>query len=291
MPEPVLSHARAVLPRMQADFQELLAELYRHIEENRRHSAEMEEATRALAARQAELERHAFRREQERQREWEKKSENIIADFEARAQLTLERLLEAGEQRKAAEQAQRQIAKTRREFKEEAAEALAPPPEIRPPSVPPQAPIEEGAHVRLKDIREIVTVARLLKNGLLEVQAGFLKMQVPREEIIEVLSPTAGKRDVPSNVRFEPGPRWDLSYRELNVIGQRAEEAIENVDKFLDSAALASVNRVRIIHGHGKGVLKKAVGEHLSANPHVSRFYPAAQSEGGAGATIVELRE
>jgi DNA mismatch repair protein MutS2 len=145
--------------------------------------------------------------------------------------------------------------------------------------------------VRLRDIREIATVRRLLKNGILEVEAGFLKMQVPRDEVVEVVSEKAAKKDLPSNVRFEAGPRWDVSYRELNVIGQRAEEAVENVDKFLDSAALASVDRVRIIHGHGMGVLKRAVGELLSGNPHVSRFYPAPPSEGGAGATIVELRE
>jgi DNA mismatch repair protein MutS2 len=51
------------------------------------------------------------------------------------------------------------------------------------------------------------------------------------------------------------------------------------------------VNRVRIIHGHGMGILKRAVSEYLGSNPHVSRFYPATQAEGGAGATIVELRE
>jgi DNA mismatch repair protein MutS2 len=116
-------------------------------------------------------------------------------------------------------------------------------------------------------------------------------MQVPREDIAEVVSQKAEERKLPKNVRVETGPRWDVSYRELNVIGQRAEEAVEQVDKFLDSAALASVNRVRIIHGHGMGVLKKAVSEHLGSNPHVSRFYPATQAEGGSGATIVELRE
>lgn len=291
MPEPVLAHARAVMPRMQADFQQLLTELHRQIEENRSHSAEMQEATRSLQAKQAEVERDAVRREQQRQREWEKKSETMIADFEARAQMTLERINEATEQRKAAEQARREIAKTRREFREETAEVMAPPPETRQQTAPVQAPLAEGSRVRLRDIREIATVRRLLKNGMLEVEAGFLKMQVPRDDVVEVVSEKAGKKDLPSNVRFESGPRWNISYRELNVIGQRAEEAVENVDKFLDSAALASVNRVRIIHGHGMGVLKKAVGEHLSTNPHVSRFYPAAPSEGGAGATIVELRE
>jgi DNA mismatch repair protein MutS2 len=48
---------------------------------------------------------------------------------------------------------------------------------------------------------------------------------------------------------------------------------------------------VRIVHGHGMGVLKRAVAEFLKTNPHVSRSYPAAQAEGGAGATVVELRE
>jgi DNA mismatch repair protein MutS2 len=48
---------------------------------------------------------------------------------------------------------------------------------------------------------------------------------------------------------------------------------------------------VRIVHGHGMGVLKRMVAEMLATHPHVARFYPAPQQEGGAGATIVELRE
>ncbi len=290
MPESVLSHARSVMPRMQADFQQLLTELHRQVEDNERRAREMELATEALAQRQTELERDAVRHEQQRQREWEKKSESIVAGFEARAQMTLDQLAQSAEQRKSAEQAQRLLAKTKREFREEAAEALAPS-EIAPRSSPSRAVIEEGAQVRLKDVRAIATVRRLLKNGMFEVEAGFLKMQVPPEDIAEVLSHPNEKPKLPSNVHFESGPRWDVSYRELNIIGQRAEEALENVDKFLDSAALASVDRVRIVHGHGMGILKKAVGEFLGSNPHVGRFYPAPQSEGGAGATIVELRE
>jgi DNA mismatch repair protein MutS2 len=130
-----------------------------------------------------------------------------------------------------------------------------------------------------------------LKNGMVEVEAGFLKMQVAREDILETVTGAAAQPKLPKNVRLEAGPTWDVAYRELNVIGQRAEEAVEQVDKFLDSAAMASVNRIRIIHGHGMGILKRAVSEHLSGSPHVSRFYPATQAEGGAGATIVELRE
>jgi DNA mismatch repair protein MutS2 len=250
----------------------------------------LEQATAALKQRQEELEREGLRREQARQREWERKSENLVADFEARAQSMMERVSGAGELRKAGEQAQRLIAKTKREFKEEAQSVMAPPPEASKAALAPLR-LEEGVKVRLKDVREVATVRRLLKNGMVEVEAGFMKMQVPREDIVETVTSAAAQSKLPKNVRLESGPTWDVAYRELNVIGQRAEEAIEQVDKFIDSAALASVQRVRIIHGHGMGVLKRAVSEHLSSSPHVSRFYGATQAEGGAGATIVELRE
>ena len=138
----------------------------------------------------------------------------------------------------------------------------------------PRLVVEEGAKVKLRDVRGDATVRRILKNGLIEVEAGFLKMQIPREDIVEVVA-TGSEPRLPKNVRLEAGPNWDVSYRELNIIGQRAEEAIEQLDKFLDSATLASVDRVRIVHGHGMGILKRAVSEFLAANPHVARFYPA----------------
>ncbi len=291
MPPAVLSHARAVMPRLQADFQELLSELHRQTMENERLAAEMTESKQSFELNQADVEREAIRREQQRQREWATRCDGIIADFEARAQIMMERVSETADQRKAMEQAQRLLAKTKREFREEAFETMAPPPEVAKAVVPQRLAIEEGARVRLKDVREIATVRRILKNGLLEVEAGHLRMQVAREDVSEIVSDKVETNKLPKNVRLETGPRWDVSYRELNIIGQRAEEAVEQVDKFIDSAALASVNRVRIVHGHGMGILKRAVSEHLGGNPHVSRFYQATQADGGAGATIVELRE
>jgi DNA mismatch repair protein MutS2 len=288
MPAEVLSHARAVLPRMQADFQQLLTELHKQLEDNKRQAAELEEAQAELKRRQADLEQDALRRERERQREWTQLSGKLVAEFEDRARATMDRLTETAGQRKAAEQAQRLIAKAKREFQEEAVNATAPPAAVA--QAAPSLALEDGAKVKLKDVRGIATVRRLLKNGMVEVEAGFLKMQVPRDEILEVVA-TGSEPRLPKNVRLDAGPSWDVSYRELNIIGQRAEEAVEQVDKFLDSAALASVDRVRIVHGHGMGILKRAVSELLGSNPHVARYYPATPSEGGTGATIVELRE
>ena len=219
-------------------------------------------APRSSPPRQVELEAEAARREKQRQREWEKQSESLIADFKARA----EKLLTP-----------RQVA----QVVEKVTEVIAP--QIAPKHVT----LFEGARVRLKGAREIATLRRVLKNGLVEVEAGSLKMQVAREDILEVVPEAAA----PKRSRVETGPQFEVLTSELNVIGQRAEEALAQVDKFLDSAALSPVQRVRIVHGHGMGVLKRAIAEALGSNPHVGRFYPATQAEGGAGATIVELRD
>ena len=90
---------------------------------------------------------------------------------------------------------------------------------------------------------------------------------------------------------YKPAPELSPVVQEINVIGQRAEEARDAVDQFLDRAVMATASRVRIVHGHGMGILRKVIQELLGSHPHVARFYPAPQQEGGAGATIVELRE
>ena len=63
------------------------------------------------------------------------------------------------------------------------------------------------------------------------------------------------------------------------------------MDQFLDRAVMATASRVRIVHGHGIGILKKLIAELLARHPHVAQFYQAPQQEGRAGATIVELKE
>jgi DNA mismatch repair protein MutS2 len=111
------------------------------------------------------------------------------------------------------------------------------------------------------------------------------------DDVEEVLADVKQGSKLPRNVSYQAGPTWNVSYREINVIGKRAEEAMDEVDKFLDSAAMASVDRVRIIHGHGMGVLKRAVADLLAHNPHVQKYYPGSPAEGGTGATIAELKQ
>lgn len=300
LPADVIRHAREVLPKLEADFQSLLVALQKQLEEAKERTRQLELAQLDVTRLREGVERQAIEREDKRRRDWERKSEDLIRQFDQQAQATLQQIFENAEHRKAADQAQRLVAKAKREFREEASNALAPP--EGHPAPTPVPVLAEGMQVRIKDVRDPAVVRRILKNGLLDVEAGYLKMRVSTDDVVEVIGPESGanarggtgfslSNAGSRGVTVTTGPRWDVSYREINVIGQHAEEALEQVDKFLDSAALASVNRIRIIHGHGMGVLKRAVAEFLEHNPHVARFYGAPQSEGGAGATIVELRE
>jgi DNA mismatch repair protein MutS2 len=89
-----------------------------------------------------------------------------------------------------------------------------------------------------------------------------------------------------SNLRLDT----DDMNSELNLIGKTTAEAEYEIDRFLDEAYLASLPRVRIIHGFGTGALKNFVHHFLKGHPHVSKFGFAPQDQGGNGATIAELK-
>jgi DNA mismatch repair protein MutS2 len=286
IPERLIEDARSRMSTHERDMEQFLAELHERLDRLRDQERNLEAQREALASREQSLAREWAQRETAKLKEIDERLQDSIARFEAEGREAIEKILASAEQRKAVEQAERRLAKTRREFEQRARETVL---GERAEAVK-GAAIEEGARVRLKGVREPARVRRKLAGGLIEVEAGLMKMRVSADDVEEVLPATAEGARLPRDVSFEPGPRWDVSYREINVIGQRAEEARDQVDKFLDSAAMASVDRVRIVHGHGMGVLRKVIAELLATNPHVEKFYPAAPGEGGTGATVVELK-
>ena len=86
-------------------------------------------------------------------------------------------------------------------------------------------------------------------------------------------------------------PREGATDAELKLIGKTTDEARDELDKFLDEAYLQGYAHVRVIHGHGTGALRRAVAELLRQHPHVARFDLAPENQGGAGATIVDLKQ
>ncbi|HYI95274.1 MAG TPA: endonuclease MutS2 [Bryobacteraceae bacterium] len=287
----IIERARTAMTTTERDIARFLSELHERVDKNATLQRDLEQRLAGVKSREADLDRNFKRREAEMLRKLQDRFDEVVANFEARALDTIQNIKELREQRKLQDQARLQVARVKREGMEEMEAHVVSAAET--PVVQAAKPkLEEGARVILKGIRQPARIRRLISDTIIEVDAGFLKMQVSIDDVQEILrekDQPASK--LPKNVTFQQaGPKWDMSYQEINVIGKRAEEALEEVDHFLDQAALASVDRVRIVHGHGMGVLKKAVANLLAKSPHVEKFYPATPQEGGAGATIAELK-
>ncbi len=293
MPEDIMKRARASLSTHEADLSRLLAELHRRLDETAEEMRSLQRERTRLAEDDRKRAIAFEQREGARIRELQERTEELVARFDEQSRETIARLSETSDRRKAEDLAQRKVARVKREFREQVTSAIAPQGAPEESARKPKPELAEGVRVRVKGIREIARVRRLLANDAVEIEAGFLKMQVSVDDIEEVLPASAAqaKPKLGANVSFKPGPQLNPVFQEINVIGERAEEARERVEQFLDQAVLATASRVRIVHGHGLGVLKRAVADLLTSNPHVSRFYAASANEGGAGATIVELRD
>ena len=125
---------------------------------------------------------------------------------------------------------------------------------------------------------------------------GPMKMRVARDEIAEVVRSAAAQTPLQA-ARSRRGVSVSMAEPdasvgwEINVIGRTADEAQDEVEKFLDRAFLAGLPRIRVIHGTGMGVLRRTLREYLRQHPQVSTVTEPGQNEGGAGATVVELKE
>src|SRR5204862_1177461 len=127
--------------------------------------------------------------------------------------------------------------------------------------------------------------------GNAEIEAGPLRMKIAAEEIVGVESAPVGKAMSAGIVggSVSAPSRFGVA-NEINVIGQTVEQATEQVDKFLDNAAMAHLPSVRIIHGHGTGALRRGLSEFLRTHPLVAKHGSEEDERGGKAVTIVELR-
>jgi DNA mismatch repair protein MutS2 len=289
MPIHLMEKARRSMSDREQDLARFLSDLHQRLASVKGLEEELRKKQVELQVRERELKIQMERRESAKMREMEERLEKVLAKFDAESRDTIEKIRETAEHRKAGDHAQRLAAKAKRELREEFQTTVI----ATTAGVPAPVPkVEEGARVRLQGIRDLGTVRRKLGADRIEVEVGFMKMQVALGDVLEVLPPAgAPSSKLPRNVSFKPAPELNPAVQELNVIGQNAEEACDQVEEFLDRAVMATASRVRIVHGHGMGILRKAIWKLLEKNPHVERFYAASQHEGGSGATIVEIKE
>jgi DNA mismatch repair protein MutS2 len=283
------------LDRLHADLRDL------EQERNRMRARELE-----LDREKSHLANEGRKEQQAKIREMEAKLEALFRDFEYHARESVNAVQDRAAAQKLSKDAERRIAKMRREFREQfdatvvahATGADRGDPNAQPSLV---KHVSEGDTVKLKSMGRAAVVKKRIGEHHFDVEIGSMKMRVGREDIAEVLVNAQGKaqpQSSPVEAARSRGITVSLQNEtsslnmqsEINVIGRTVDEATGEVEKFIDRAFLAGMPRVRIVHGSGMGVLRKALRQYLQKHPHVESVTEPPSNEGGGGATVVELR-
>ncbi|HZU44491.1 MAG TPA: Smr/MutS family protein, partial [Terriglobales bacterium] len=290
--------ARKRLSSQTQDISHFLDRLHAELRQAETDRAELRAREEQVEKERQRLAAEGMKEQRARVREMEKKLEDLLRDFEYRARETVAAVQDRAAALKLSKDAERRVAKLRRELREQfdsTVVAHTTGADVGDPDAQPHTVrhVEEGDTVKLKSLGRNAVIKRRLDGDAFEVEMGAMKMRVPREDIAEVLvrasaSPVKAARARGFSVSLE---KEDLSTpTEINVIGRTVDDATREVEKFVDRAFLAGMPRVRIVHGSGMGILRKALRQYLQQHPHVASVTEPPQNEGGGGATVVELR-
>ena len=330
IPATVISKATDQVTDSSRDAVEYLRRIKRDAEAAGELRLALEEERAAVAEKFARLDHQAERREQERQAKFDRELQKTVSDFEKRSRELIANIQDRAEQLKLERESQKRTAELKREAQRAAVAGQSGTPaadkgsqskgvrvvrdgvvQDRSAKVEPAiaARSPEGERYVLAEPRAITVGDRVrlrmfgsigivdgVKGQDVEVRVKSVRL---RENLsnLELVEPAPVEASRATRLRVSSGMEVKLSAgnevtrSELNVIGQRTDEAVDAVDKFLDEAFLNSQAQLRIVHGHGTGALRKAIAELLKNHPHVARFAPAPQDQGGSGATLVELRQ
>jgi DNA mismatch repair protein MutS2 len=303
----IIAGARQRIGTQQADIARFLDKLHNELAqlEEERKAARTEQY--ALNQERARLAREGDVDLRNRTRELDGKLASLLKDFEFQMRETVRAIEDRAAQQKLSKEAERRMTRLRREFQEsfnqtvvahrtgaDQGDANAQPHVLRH--------IAAGDQVRLKSMNKVATVLREVEKDLFEVALGPIKMRVKRDDLSAPSppgeDPAKGKADPLAAARQQKNvhvtvtsANTDELRMEINLIGRTVDEATDELEKYLDRAFLAGFPRVRVIHGHGAGILRRGVREFLKGHPHVAGVAEAPQNEGGQGATLVELRQ
>ena len=299
----IIAAARQRVTTQSQEVAHFLDRLHQEVAAAEREREHLRRREREVAEERQRLAAHGQSEQKKKLREMEQKLEALLKDFEYQARESVNALQDRAAQQKLSKEAERRMARLRREFKEQfdsSVVAHRTGADVGDPAAKPREVkhVGEGDTVKLKSMGRNARVERRIDEDTFEVSIGPMKMKVPRSdfaalvstarEISERVNPAEAARARGINVQLAGSGQ---AASEINVIGQTVDEATEAVEKFVDRAFLAGLVRVRIVHGSGMGVLRKALRQHLKNHPHVAGVTEPPQNEGGAGATVVELRE
>jgi len=298
----IIAAARSRLGTQTRDVGEFLDKLHASLREAENERLRLKAREQELEREKAQLAAEGRKDQQAKIREMEKKLESLLRDFEYHVREAVTAVQDKAAAQKVSKDADRRIARLRREFREQfdsTVVAHASGADEGDPHAQPQVVkhVSEGDSVKLKSTGRAATVLRKLDDSHFEVAMGAMKMKIARDDIAAVIS-TARTVDSPVKAARARGVSVSLNNEnegqnaasEINVIGFNVDDATRAVEKFVDHAFLAGLPRVRVVHGSGMGILRKALRQALQQHPHVESVAEPPQKEGGGGATVVELR-
>jgi DNA mismatch repair protein MutS2 len=302
----IIASARSRLGSQTQDVARFLDRLHADLRELETERMRMKVREQELEREKQQLATEGRKEQQAKIREMEAKLEALFRDFEYHARETVNAVQDRAAQQKLSKDAERRIAKVRREFRERfdatvvahATGADRGDPNAQPSLV---KHVSEGDTVKLKSMGRAAVVKKKVGENHFDVEIGSMKMRIAREDIAEVLASAGGKaqaqptpveaaRSRGITVKLENESSHLNAPSEINVIGRTVDEATAEVEKFVDRAFLAGLPRVRVVHGSGMGILRKALRQYLQKHPHVESVTEPPSNEGGGGATVVELR-
>ena len=294
LPDFIIEDARKRLSEQDISFEDLLTDL-----ETSKKTIEKEREEIAAYRREAEaLKQQAAKRQEKLDeqrdriiREANEKANAILREAKEVADETIRNFHKFGKENISAAEMEKERERLRKKIKDtSAASAIKP---QKPKKAHKPADFKLGESVKVLSMNLTGTIAsRPDSRGNVTVQMGILRSQVNISdlEIIEEPSPYAPKK-LNRSSKGKIGMSKSLSVSpEINLLGRTVDEAVAELDKYLDDALLSHLNTVRVVHGKGTGALRKGIHEYLRRQKHVKSYHLAEFGEGDAGVTIVELK-
>ncbi len=296
----IITAARAQMTTQTADIGAFLDQLHDQLTAAVAERESMRRREQELSREKARVEVEGRAEQKARTKELEAKLNSLIEDFAYQLRETVKAIDDKALAQKIARDSAARIARLRREFSEQFNSTVVAHntgADRNDPAAQPHIPkgIKAGDLVKLKSLGRQAKVDRVIDAKTFEVSIGPMKMRAGIDDIagvesVKVVTPLEAARKR-GNVTVSTSNDPDYMSSEINVIGRTADEAHDEVERFLDRAFLAGLPRIRIVHGTGMGILRRTLREYLRSHPHVTTITEPPQNEGGQGATVVELRQ
>ena len=293
LPDYIIEDAKNRLTEQDVSFEDLLTDL-----ENSKRIIEKERDEIQAYKREVERLKTQTRQKQEKLdeqrdrilREANEKANAILREAKEMADETMKNFRKFGKEGISAAEMERERERLRKKIKDTAGQSALKP--QKPKKAYKPSDFKLGESVKVLSMNLTGTISSLPDSrGNVTVQMGILRSQVNISdlEIIEEANPYA-----PKNMRRTGSGKIKMSKSlsvrpEINLLGKTVDEAVAELDKYLDDALLSHLNTVRVVHGKGTGALRKGIHEYLRRQKHVKSYHLAEFGEGDAGVTIVEL--